>query len=183
MTCSSYCACFGGVSGKTRIERSFITLYESWFIVMICFSACSSVTPSSCTVVGAVGGLAVVGDVDAGALAMKFRMSRRLALVNRSRAARATSGSAAARPTRARARSRSCLDRPACGRAASIRSRMRLVERRHLRGRPARLLGSYSAGRLVLAERRLELVLLLELLRLSRCAREAASMARSSAIL
>ena len=42
--------CFCAVSSKTRIDRSLSTLYDSWLTLRIWFSACSSVTPSSCTV-------------------------------------------------------------------------------------------------------------------------------------
>ena len=63
-----------GVSWKTKIDRSLTTLYDSWFIVMIWLSACSSVTPCRPR-----PGRGVCGRLDGGGTGCRRRVGPRAA--------------------------------------------------------------------------------------------------------
>ena len=180
ITCSSYCACLGGVSGNTKIDRSLTTLYESWFIVMIWLSACSSVDAVELHGRGAIGELAVEADVDAVRRADGVQDVAQADVVevqfSGSRDAGLRIGSADA----ARARSRIAWI-AGFGRAASMRSRIVLIELGDLRrgaavarvvlGWPACIRRAPPRADPAFSNSRA----------LSRCARDAACIARCSA--
>ena len=127
---------------EMKIDFSPITLYESWFIVMIWFSACSSVAPSMLTVAGRSANSRSKLTLMPCAAPIAFMMSRRLTLLKwkliGSRDAGLRIGSADAA-----ARARACPESAAW--AATPRSARESSDpARRSWPRPCRLLGSNS---------------------------------------